>query len=220
MDIIERIIELRKRKGFTQSLMAEKLGIAPNNYGKIEKGITEMTVNRLNQIAEILSISVVELLVGEPQTMQSDERVKELEKRVEELEDRVKDKEELIRVHRFTKQTLGETTEVHIWVLIEEFAESNGIGTKKEKKSSEFPMWVDLTDNQIEEIFTYLMEEIDKDGFLKAVFELNIITDTRLSRLFKNYFNSDKYKAKQGGYPINVISFGYHPKKLNEAQEE
>ncbi|MEI7586623.1 helix-turn-helix transcriptional regulator [Runella sp.] len=90
MDIIERIIELRKKKGFTQSLMAEKLGIAPNNYGKIEKGITEMTVNRLNQIAEILSVSVIEILTGEQQAAQDSERVKELESRVDELENIVK----------------------------------------------------------------------------------------------------------------------------------
>ena len=93
MDTIKTIIELRKQKGLTQSLMAEKLGIAPNNYGKIEKGITEMTLNRLNQIAEILNVSVVELLTGEPQAVQNDERVAELEKRVDELEDRVKDKQ-------------------------------------------------------------------------------------------------------------------------------
>jgi transcriptional regulator with XRE-family HTH domain len=93
MDTIKTIIELRKQKGLTQSLMAEKLGIAPNNYGKIEKGITEMTLNRLNQIAEILNVSVVELLTGKPQTVQNDERVTELKERIRELEDRVKDKQ-------------------------------------------------------------------------------------------------------------------------------
>ena len=79
MDIIGKIIELRKSKGITQSLMAEKLGIAPNNYGKIEKGHTELSVSRLNQIADILNVSLSELLIGEPQATHNEERLKEQE---------------------------------------------------------------------------------------------------------------------------------------------
>lgn len=79
MDIIGKIIELRKSKGLTQSLMAEKLGIAPNNYGKIEKGHTELSVSRLNQIADILNVSLSELLIGEQQATHNEERLKELE---------------------------------------------------------------------------------------------------------------------------------------------
>lgn len=79
MDIMEKIIELRKSKGLTQSLMAEKLGIAPNNYGKIEKGHTELSVSRLNQIADILNVSLSELLIGEKQATHNEERLKELE---------------------------------------------------------------------------------------------------------------------------------------------
>ncbi len=96
MDIVKKIIELRKQKGYTQSLMAEKLGIAPNNYGKIETEKTELSVTRLAQIAEILGVSVTELMTGEPQKVEDTGKVRELEKRVKELEDIIKDKNKVI----------------------------------------------------------------------------------------------------------------------------
>lgn len=42
--------------------MAEKIGIALNNYSKIERGITELSIKRLEQIAEIFSVTLAELL--------------------------------------------------------------------------------------------------------------------------------------------------------------
>lgn len=97
MDIMKKIIELRKQKGITQSSMAEKLGIAPNNYGKIENEKTELSVNRLNQITEILGVSFLELMTGEPQKIEDTGKIREIEDRLKLVEGILKDKEEIIR---------------------------------------------------------------------------------------------------------------------------
>jgi len=42
--------------------MAEKLGMTVNGYGKIERDESDVSFTRLNQIAQILEISVPELV--------------------------------------------------------------------------------------------------------------------------------------------------------------
>lgn len=95
MDISETIKRIRQSKGLNQSFMAEHLNIALNNYSKIERGITEIGITRLYEIAKILEVSVTELL-GEPIQNTDNERVISLEKRIFELEDRLKDKVHII----------------------------------------------------------------------------------------------------------------------------
>lgn len=75
MEINKKIEKLRKLKGITQSQMAKDLNIAISAYGKIEKGKTQLTVDRLAQIAKLLgtdaskimSLSDVDILVQELQ---------------------------------------------------------------------------------------------------------------------------------------------------------
>lgn len=42
--------------------MAKKLDLSLNGYGKIEREETELTLNRLNEIAKILDVKVFDLL--------------------------------------------------------------------------------------------------------------------------------------------------------------
>ncbi len=77
MKYLENIKSIRKAKGLTQQEMSEGIGMAKNNYGKVENGQIELTVSRLYQIADILGVSIVTLLgehVGDAQ------QVAELEK--------------------------------------------------------------------------------------------------------------------------------------------
>ncbi|MCA0231895.1 MAG: helix-turn-helix domain-containing protein [Bacteroidetes bacterium] len=62
MKYLENIKATRKAKGLTQQEMSDKIGMAKNNYGKVENGQIELTINRLYQIADILGVSVVSLL--------------------------------------------------------------------------------------------------------------------------------------------------------------
>ncbi|MFT4644984.1 MAG: transcriptional regulator with XRE-family HTH domain [Planctomycetota bacterium] len=53
---------LREIKGYTQENMAAELNLSTKAYQKIEVGETQLTINRLNQISEILEISPLEIL--------------------------------------------------------------------------------------------------------------------------------------------------------------
>jgi transcriptional regulator with XRE-family HTH domain len=60
--IYENIKAIRQTKGLTQTYLAEKIGIAINNYGKLERGEIQLTIERLEQLAGIFGMSVVEII--------------------------------------------------------------------------------------------------------------------------------------------------------------
>ncbi len=61
-DILKRIKENRKKKGFTYDNMANELNTSPAAYRKIELNQTKLTVERLYQIANIIETKVEDLL--------------------------------------------------------------------------------------------------------------------------------------------------------------
>ena len=66
--IPERIRKYRALKGLTQQNIADELNLTLAGYSKIERGITEISVNRLAQIADILEVSIHDLIVGIEET--------------------------------------------------------------------------------------------------------------------------------------------------------
>jgi len=62
LKIGEKIRQRRVIKGYSQEYMAFRLNISQNNYSKIEREQTEITVKKVYQIAEVLGVSVYELL--------------------------------------------------------------------------------------------------------------------------------------------------------------
>ena len=52
---------LRLERNLTQEQMSEKLNLSTSAYCKIEYGETDLTLTRLNKIADILNMSAVEL---------------------------------------------------------------------------------------------------------------------------------------------------------------
>lgn len=63
--IRENIAAKRKALGLPQEFIAEQLGISLNAYSKIENGPTRLVSNRLVKIAEILGVSLRDLIVGQ-----------------------------------------------------------------------------------------------------------------------------------------------------------
>ncbi len=57
-----KIKQIRELKNFTQEYVADRIGLSTRAYSKIESGETQLTVNRLNEISEILEIDPIELL--------------------------------------------------------------------------------------------------------------------------------------------------------------
>ncbi|PWE48456.1 transcriptional regulator [Thioclava sp. NG1] len=60
-----RIREIRKSKGLTLDLLAEKAGISRSYLNELELGAKTINVNRLSQVAKALEVSAEDLIVVE-----------------------------------------------------------------------------------------------------------------------------------------------------------
>ncbi|MDR1682050.1 MAG: helix-turn-helix transcriptional regulator [Candidatus Symbiothrix sp.] len=56
------IRKTREKRGFSQEYVANQLGINQSTYGKIERDASNISVDRLYKIAEVLESDVVNLL--------------------------------------------------------------------------------------------------------------------------------------------------------------
>lgn len=59
-----RIREARKKKGWTQAILAEKSGVEPSNISHIERAATKLSLPTLVAIANALEASLDELVWG------------------------------------------------------------------------------------------------------------------------------------------------------------
>jgi transcriptional regulator with XRE-family HTH domain len=57
MEMLKKIRELRKNKGFSQKNMAEKLNLSISGYAKIESGENFLSVDRMLEICRILDVT-------------------------------------------------------------------------------------------------------------------------------------------------------------------
>lgn len=64
MKIGAKIRNLRTLKGLSQENMAEQLGISSIAYGDIERSKTDVSYSRLEQIANVLDMDLVNLLTN------------------------------------------------------------------------------------------------------------------------------------------------------------
>ncbi len=60
----KRIKEYRENKHLTQEYMAKELDIAPNHYGRIERGENACTLSNLIHICNILQVTPNDLLAN------------------------------------------------------------------------------------------------------------------------------------------------------------
>lgn len=75
-----KIKEIREGKNITQLYMADKMNMSLVSYSKIERGVTELSVKRLYEIAGILGVDITKLLGIETQNIEQPKRINELEK--------------------------------------------------------------------------------------------------------------------------------------------
>ncbi|WP_445749281.1 helix-turn-helix domain-containing protein [Polaribacter sp.] len=57
-----KIKQIRELKNLTQEHIANQLGLSVRAYSKIETGETQLTINRLNEISNILGVDPMEVL--------------------------------------------------------------------------------------------------------------------------------------------------------------
>lgn len=65
MEIHDKIRAMREINQWSQEEMAEKLAMSPTGYAKIEHGKTNITLDKLKQIAQIFNIDLVELITSQ-----------------------------------------------------------------------------------------------------------------------------------------------------------
>ena len=81
----ENLKKIRKDKGYTQEIIAEKLNVVRQTVSKWEKGLSLPDVDMLSKIANVLETDVNILLDGQITTTDQSEIVKQLAKINEQL---------------------------------------------------------------------------------------------------------------------------------------
>lgn len=98
INIAEKIKAIRIDKKLKQREIAEKIGVSINGYQKIESGETDVNFSRLQQIAEVFEMSVVEVIEYPEKEKRIDTEVlHELTAKVKELQSTVRDKQIIIK---------------------------------------------------------------------------------------------------------------------------
>ncbi len=62
--LLSNIRSARESMNIKQEYIAEKLGVSPATYSKVENGKVRLTAQRLQQIASIIGVSLLQLTVG------------------------------------------------------------------------------------------------------------------------------------------------------------
>ena len=62
MSVNEKIRAIREVNQWSQEEMANKMNMSTNGYAKIERGETKLSLHKLEQIANIFNIDVLELM--------------------------------------------------------------------------------------------------------------------------------------------------------------
>ncbi len=102
-NVINKIRDFRKKKGYSHEYMAHELHMSQVAYSKIEKSETKLSVERLFRIAEILGTSIEEFLDINPnniynQTLNHDNVTVIAHQEVQNLYQDNKDKSEKIEL--------------------------------------------------------------------------------------------------------------------------
>lgn len=69
MTIDRNIHALRELKNYTQEYMAEQLQMSQANYSKLENGTIDVSIKKLQVIAQVLDINLFEILSFPRQTL-------------------------------------------------------------------------------------------------------------------------------------------------------
>lgn len=71
----KQIRYLRKKRGITQALLAEKTGLSDNFIGLLERGLTSPSLETLDKISKALKVSMKELFDFEPSKEPNREKI-------------------------------------------------------------------------------------------------------------------------------------------------
>jgi transcriptional regulator with XRE-family HTH domain len=72
-NLSEKIRQVRLQKGLSQENMADMLGLSTTAYGDLERGRTELSISRLENISKLLEIPLPDLMGFDSVTMSETE---------------------------------------------------------------------------------------------------------------------------------------------------
>ena len=61
-----RIAQLRRDQGLTQEMLAQRMGVSPQAVSKWERGLACPDLVFLDDLADLLDVTIEELLLGRP----------------------------------------------------------------------------------------------------------------------------------------------------------
>lgn len=117
-----KIRRVREANGYSQTAMAQELGIGRTTYVNFETGRTNLFCRTLRLMAQKLEISEEQIIMGEKpegdtlsdvdsQKAREKAIVDDYESRLSQSNDKLEAAERLIKAHEFTIKTLSETNE-------------------------------------------------------------------------------------------------------------
>jgi len=105
MTIGDQIQKIRLKKGISQQFIADTIGISQSKFNRIENGKSDILLNDLLEICQILRINYIELL----QSSYADQSVEKEEIEIPELYKEIKSlKSELLEIKKHLSLNRGE----------------------------------------------------------------------------------------------------------------
>jgi len=89
----DRLRVIRTQRGLSQYNMADELGISDVAYSKIERGLTNVSIERLDQIAKCLHVTIDKFLIDSDLVDLSRENDRKTQRQTESLIRRIRDLE-------------------------------------------------------------------------------------------------------------------------------
>jgi transcriptional regulator with XRE-family HTH domain len=211
MNYIENIKRIRIDKRLSQTDMAEKLGIAQNNYGRIERGLTELSVDRVYKIAEILEVSVLNIL-GEVGNSPESPEIERLRKEHENLKEvlsslnhRVKDFEVRASMYSRIEDYYLQSLQDDLDELCEDFFKE------------EYEKWINPIENQEDKLNShyFLIFSERQNWYEMAIDELSILRDSKLVFAWKRYNYINALHLTAGDYQ-DILGDKYYERMSSE----
>lgn len=111
-NIGHKLKALRLTHCISQKIIADQLGISVPAYSKIETGLTDISFSKVQQIADIYSVSIIDLLkIGEKDS--KDEQYPNLKKQLDELTEKYNDQQKkMIQLYEIIRNQKTEAVKI------------------------------------------------------------------------------------------------------------
>lgn len=209
--IYDNIKSLRKERGISQVDMAKLLDMYQANYGKLEKGDTELSVSRLYKIADIFGVGVERILGISEDNSLSLERdfykklSEELKLKVEKIEDHLKDLK--LRASLFDKieNYYSETLERAFYSFVE-----------YTPKVGKYEWLFNLEKDEYFNSLAFIIFQQDIDFYRMGIQEFAILREIKLVNAFERFIYINSYSFEEIMDDVEFIKIFYEDDFVNK----